>query len=112
MQETTDKHPIIPPQAGAPTRGRFIADAQAQLQKWGHKVEELAQTGERLSGDARVMARNELAEMKLRLAAAHQKLEASKSVGHEKWEEAKAGLEAHWNELKALFDKRSNPTEH
>jgi hypothetical protein len=96
------------PTDGALTQASFVEKSELQFKEWTSKLDVLAAQAEKLTAEAKAAAHKGIAELKPKLAAARQKLDATKTAASEKWPEAKAGLELLWSEVKALFEKHQS----
>jgi hypothetical protein len=93
------------PAAEAPTQAAFVEKSEADLKEWSRRLEKLAAQAEKLTAEAKTAAQKGIGELRPKLAAARQRLDASRSVASEKWLDAKSGVESIWGEVKALFEK-------
>jgi hypothetical protein len=93
------------PAEGAPTQASFVQKSELQLKEWSSKLDVLAAQAEKLTAEAKTAAQKNIADLKPKLAAARQKVDAMKSAASDNWHEGKVGLEVLWSEVKALFEK-------
>ena len=78
---------------------------EAKLDEWDAKLDVLAAKAGNASADARIGYENELAALKVKRAAAREKLGELSKRGENAWEDMKGGMENAWDEMGKAIDK-------
>jgi Flp pilus assembly protein TadB len=82
-----------------------VGKREAQLKRWGAKLDQLAAKAEKAGADAKFERRRRIDDPKAKLQAAQAKLAELQAAGGEKWKVLKTGVESAWNEIEATFRK-------
>jgi len=85
-----------------------VGKREAQLKRWGAKLDRLVAKAEKAGADAKVEERKCIDDLKAKVQTAHSKLAELKAAGGEKWGVLKTGVESAWSELEAAFKKLKN----
>jgi len=85
-----------------------VGKMEAELRRWGAKLDELIRKADAVGTGAKMDYRERLEEMKDKYEAARERLDELKVAGTGKWEIFKGGIEDVWNELEAAFRKLAN----
>jgi len=94
MQETTDKHPVVPQVPGVSERDDFLGHSDRQIADWRALVDRLADQSSYLIDESREKMEELTLELRNKLAIARNKLEAIRNVAEERWEDARQAYEA------------------
>lgn len=90
------------------TKEAHVGKMEAQLAKYGAKLDQLAVKAEKAGADAKSDYRKRVDELKSKHQAAQLKLGELKAAGSDKWQTLKAGVQSAWNELDVAFKKMKN----
>jgi uncharacterized coiled-coil DUF342 family protein len=75
------------------TRDEYIRKMQAKLEEWNADIDSLTTKASEVSADVRRELNEQIASLKVKQAAAHQKIEEFQKEGGSAWEDLKAGME-------------------
>ncbi|MCL4744945.1 MAG: coiled coil domain-containing protein [Burkholderiaceae bacterium] len=87
------------------SREAYRKKLEAKLDEWDAKLDVLAAKAGNASADARISYENELAALKVKRAAAREKLGELGKRGENAWEDMKGGMESAWDEMGKAIDK-------
>lgn len=82
-----------------------VGKMEAELRRWGVKLDKLMAKAEAAGSEAKVDYRRGVDDLKGKYKVAQSKFAESKAAGSAKWGILKTGLEAAWNDLEAAFKK-------
>jgi chromosome segregation ATPase len=109
MHPTTHKASMPSESEGHPTRQLFVDHAETQLAAWRKRLERLGTDATLLAADSKAIIQARMVELRAKLGAAQEQLEAVKDAANEYWDEARAQLELTWDEIKEIFDRTDPP---
>lgn len=108
-EASASQKPSSQPEA-VTTQAAFVEKAERDLREWNGQLDRLTNQAEKLASEAKATALKQVGELKMKLGAARDRLNASKSVAGDKWNEARTGLETLWSEVRSMFEKHSTKT--
>ena len=85
-------------------RDEYISKMKAKLEQWNADIETLAAKASEVSADFRSEYNEQIASLKVKLAAARQKIELLQKSGESAWEELKSGIERAWSAIGEAID--------
>ena len=80
-------------------------EREAQLERWGAKLDELVAKADVAGEQAATEARAHAEELRPKLTVARSKLAEARAAGSDKWDAFEEGLERSWKELEGAFRK-------
>ena len=78
---------------------------QAQLEEWDARLDVFAAKARNATAEARINYENELEVLKVKRAAAHEKLQELGKRGETAWAEMKDGVEKAWDDMGKAIEK-------
>ena len=86
------------------TRDEYIRKMQAKLEEWNSDIDSLTAKASEVSVDVRRELVEQIASLKAKQAAAHQKIEELQKDGGSAWEDLKAGVDLAWTAIGESID--------
>lgn len=85
-----------------------VARMQAELERWGEKLDEMRARGTRTGTDASIDYHRRLDDLEAKHVAAQTKLDALKAAGTARWERFRTEIESAWSDLETAFRRLAN----
>jgi uncharacterized coiled-coil DUF342 family protein len=86
------------------TRDEYVRRMQAKLEEWNADIDALTAKGSEVSAELRSEYRQQIEALKVKQAAARQKLEELQNSGGNAWEDLKAGVDLAWDAINEAVD--------
>lgn len=86
------------------SRDEYIRKMQTKLEEWHADIDSLAAKASEVSADVRSEYNEQIASLKIKHAAARQKIDEIQHSGESAWEDLKAGTELAWDAIGEAFD--------
>ena len=83
----------------------YVTKLEAQVSEWSAGMDRLKAKADGMTAEVRDTVQKQLAEGKMKLAVAREKLGALKAVGSDQWEATKANVERFWKHATTVFEK-------
>lgn len=85
------------------TTAENLAKVDAQLQRWGLKIDELVARAEAVGPPAVLSYRQRIDELKAKRATARARLDELHAESSAKWRRSRGGIATAWNDLVVAF---------
>lgn len=85
-----------------------VGKMEAELRRWGAKLDELRARADAAGTGMRIDYRRRLDDMKMKYETAQMRLDELKFAGSSRFDAFQGGIEEAWNELEAAFRKLAN----
>ncbi len=86
------------------TREEYIRRMQAKLEEWNADIDNLSAKASDVSTDVRNEYNEQIASLKVKQAAARQKIDEVQKSGESAWKDLKAGIELAWSAIGEAVD--------
>jgi len=86
------------------TRDEYIRKMQAKLEEWNSDIDSLSARASEISADMKNEYNEQIATLKVKQAAAHQKFEEFQKEGGGAWNDLKAGIDLAWTAISESID--------
>ncbi|MDZ4185561.1 MAG: hypothetical protein U1D97_11355 [Desulfuromonadales bacterium] len=86
------------------SRDEYVRKMQAKLEELNADIDKLAAKAGQVSANLRSEYNEEMAALKVKQAAARQKLEAMQKSGESAWQDLKAGIDLAWTAIGESID--------
>jgi len=86
------------------TRDEYVRKMQAKLNEWNADIDALTTKASEVSVDVKNEYIEQIAALKAKQAAAHQKIEELQKSGGSAWEDLKAGIDLAWTAIGESID--------
>lgn len=86
------------------SRDEYIRKMQAKLEEWNAEIDTLSAKADEVAADVRNEYKEQIESLKVRQAAARQKIEELKHAGESALGDMKTGLEAAWSAMGKAID--------
>jgi hypothetical protein len=108
MQPTTSTG-TAPPREEISTRTLFIDNSEIQLATWHRRLTRFAEEASALAGESRRILEGRIEQLREKLVAAREQLDAMKGATTEYWEEAKTQFEDTWDDVVEILNRTDPP---
>ena len=82
----------------------YFQKAQAQLNEWSAKIDQLKAKADKADAQAKIDYRKQLDAIRVKQEAAQAKLNQLRAAGEGAWESLKSGADTAWDDLKAAYE--------
>lgn len=82
-----------------------VGKMEAELTRWGVKVDELYAKADAAGTGAKIDYRNRLDELKAKYEAVQARFGELKAAGHDKWQNFEVDIDTAWSELEDAYKK-------
>ena len=86
------------------TKDEYVRKMHAKLEEWSADIDSLATKANDVSGDVRRELHDQIAALKVKQAAAQQKIEELQKAGDSAWKDLKAGIDLAWTAIGESID--------
>lgn len=86
------------------TREEYIRRMQEKLEEWNVDIDNLSAKASEVSADVRSEYNEQIAALKVKQAAARQKIDEMQKSGESAWKDLKAGIELAWSAIGEAVD--------
>lgn len=86
------------------SRDEYVRKMQAKLEEWNADIDKLAAKADAVSGELKIEYAEQIAALKVKQAAARQKMEEVQKSGESAWEDLKSGAELAWSAIAESID--------
>lgn len=86
------------------TREEYIRRMQAKLEEWSADIDTLAAKTSEVSADVRNEYNEQIASLKVKQAAARQKINEIQKSGESAWKDMKTGIDMAWTAIGEAID--------
>lgn len=86
------------------TKDEYVRKMHAKLEEWSADIDLLTTKANEVSEDVRRDFHDQIASLKVKQAAAQQKIEELQKVGDSAWEDLKAGIDLAWTAIGESID--------
>lgn len=85
-------------------KDEYVRKMHAKLEEWSADIDSLTTKANEVSEDVRRDFHDQIAALKVKRAAAEQKIEELQKVGDSAWEDLKAGIDLAWTAIGESID--------
>lgn len=89
-------------------REAYREKREAQLREWAAKLDAWQARAQKAKAEAKIRYQEEVDDLRGRLRAARQKLDALRDAGGDAWEDLRAGMDEAVRDLKRAFERASS----
>ena len=86
------------------TREEYIRRMREKLEEWNVDIDNLSAKASEVSADVRSEYNEQIAALKVKQAAARQKIDEMQKSGESAWKDLKAGIELAWSAIGEAVD--------
>jgi len=86
------------------SRDEYVRKMQAKLEEWNADIDKLAAKADVVSGELKKDYAEQIAALKVKQAAAREKMEEVQKSGESAWEDLKSGAELAWSAIAESID--------
>ena len=86
------------------SRDEYVRKMQAKLEEWNSDIDTLAAKAGEVSGDLKTEYNEQIAALKVKQAAAREKIEEMQKSGESAWKDLKAGIDLAWTAIGEAVD--------
>jgi len=86
------------------SRDEYIRKMQAKLEEWNAEIDTLTAKAGEVAGDVKNEYNEQIESLKVKQAAARQKIEALQQAGESAWGDLKSGMELAWSAMEEAID--------
>jgi predicted nucleic acid-binding Zn-ribbon protein len=86
------------------SRDEYVRKMQAKLEEWNAEIDTLTAKAGKVTADARNEYSEQIESLKVKQAAARQKIEELQHAGENAWGDLKSGMELAWNAMGEAID--------
>ena len=86
------------------TREEYIRRMREKLEEWNVDIDNLSAKASEVSADVRSEYNEQIASLKVKQAAARQKIDEMQKSGESAWKDLKAGIELAWSAIGEAVD--------